>query len=132
RIREMFGHYVAPAIVERMLSSKESIQLGGSREEVTILFAVVRGFTGCSERRQPEEVVAMLNRYLALATTEIFAQFGTLDKFLGDGLMAIFGAPLAMKHHEIAAVRAALSMRARLEELRQETGTRVGFGIGIN
>jgi PAS domain S-box-containing protein len=132
RIRELFGHYVAPSVVERMLSSTGAIQLGGSREDVSILFADVRGFTGFSERRQPEEVVAMLNQYLALATSEIFGELGTLDKFLGDGLMAIFGAPLAIAAHEIAAIRAALKMRARLAELRQETGTRVGFGIGVN
>ena len=132
RIRELFGHYVAPSVVERMLSSTGAIQLGGSREDVTILFADVRGFTGFSERRQPEEVVAMLNQYLALATSEIFSQFGTLDKFIGDGVMAIFGAPLSLANHELATVRAALAMRARLDELRQETGTRVGFGIGIN
>lgn len=132
RIRELFGHYVAPAVVERMLSNDGAIQLRGARQDVTIMFADVRGFTGFSEKRAPEEVVAMLNRYLELATSEIFAELGTLDKFIGDGIMAIFGAPLHVPNHELAAVRAALAMRARLDDLRRETGARVGFGIGVN
>jgi len=74
----------------------------------------------------------MLNRYLTLATSEIFAQLGTLDKFLGDGVMAIFGAPLALPDHALAALRAAVSMRSHIDDLRRDTGVRVGFGIGLN
>jgi PAS domain S-box-containing protein len=132
RVRELFSRYVAPSVVEQLLSTPAGIQLGGMREDVTILFADVRGFTGFSEQREPEEVVAMLNSYLALATTEIFEQLGTLDKFIGDGIMAIFGAPVPVENHPMAAVRAALNMRARLDELRRDTGVRVGFGIGLN
>lgn len=131
-LRKLFDRYMAPTVVERLLHSPEAVQLGGARQEVTILFADVRGFTGFSESRPPEEVVVLLNRYLALATSEIFRQLGTVDKFIGDGVMAIFGAPLSVPDHELAAVRAALAMRARLDELRTEGGVRVGFGIGIN
>ena len=74
----------------------------------------------------------MLNHYLALATQEIFNELGTLDKFLGDGVMAIFGAPVPVPNAEMAAVRAALAMRASLDRLRNDTGVRVGFGIGLN
>jgi adenylate cyclase len=132
RLRSLFQRYLAPSVAERLLKSPDSVQLGGSRQEVVILFADVRGFTGFSEKSTPEEVVAMLNHYLALATNEIFAQFGTLDKFLGDGVMAIFGAPVDVENRELAGVRAALGMRASLDRLRADTGVRVGFGIGIN
>jgi PAS domain S-box-containing protein len=132
RMRELFRRYLAPSVAERLLNSPEAVQLGGSRQEVTILFADVRGFSGFSERHTPEEVVAMLNHYLALATQEIFNELGTLDKFIGDGVMAIFGAPVAVPNHEMAAVRAALAMRASLDRLRNDTGVRVGFGIGLN
>ncbi len=132
KMRELFRRYLAPSVAERLLNSPEAVQLGGSRQDVTILFADVRGFSGFSERHTPEEVVAMLNHYLALATQEIFNELGTLDKFLGDGVMAIFGAPVPVPSHEMAAVKAALAMRASLDRLRSDTGVRVGFGIGLN
>ncbi|WP_430228728.1 adenylate/guanylate cyclase domain-containing protein [Nitrosomonas communis] len=132
RLRDLFSHYVAPAVVDQLLNAPDAVQLGGARRDITILFADVRGFTGFSEKHRPEEVVALLNSYLALATSEILNQLGTIDKFLGDGVMAIFGAPLPLECHELAAVRAALAMRSRLDQLRRETGVRVGFGIGLN
>jgi PAS domain S-box-containing protein len=132
RMRQLFQRYLAPPLVERLLHSPEAVQLGGSRQDVTILFADVRGFTGFSEQHTPEQVVEMLNSYLALATTEIFNEFGTLDKFIGDGVMAIFGAPVPVQDREMAAVRAALAMRDGLDSLRQDTGARVGFGVGLN
>jgi adenylate cyclase len=132
RMRELLTRYLAPPVAEQLLYSPDAMQLGGARKDVTILFADVRGFTGFSEKREPEEVVAMLNRYLTLATSEIFAELGTLDKFLGDGVMAIFGAPLALPDHALAALRAAVAMRSRIDDLRRETGVRVGFGIGLN
>lgn len=132
KMRELFRRYLAPSVAERLLNSPDAVQLGGSRQDVTILFADVRGFSGFSERHTPEEVVAMLNHYLALATQEIFNELGTLDKFLGDGVMAIFGAPVPVPNAEMAAVKAALAMRASLDRLRSDTGVRVGFGIGLN
>lgn len=132
RMREVFNRYLAPPVAEQLLRDPDALQLGGARKDVTILFADVRGFTGFSESRQPEEVVAMLNRYLTLATSEIFAQLGTLDKFLGDGVMAIFGAPLSLPDHASAALSAAVAMRSHIDDLRRDTGVRVGFGIGLN
>ena len=132
RLRGLFSRYLAPSVVERLLSNPNAVQLGGTRHDLTILFADVRGFTGFSEQTAPEEVVDVLNHYLELATDEIFEQLGTLDKFLGDGVMALFGAPVAVPDHEMAAVRAAVAMSARLDELREEVGMRVGFGIGIH
>lgn len=132
RLRSLFSRYLAPSLVERLLSSPDAVQLGGNRKDVTILFADIRGFTGFSEREAPEAVVEILNQYLELATGEIFNQLGTLDKFLGDGIMALFGAPLDVPDHELAAVRAAIAMRSRLEDYRRETGARVGVGVGLN
>lgn len=132
RLRDLFSRYLAPSVVERLLNNPDAVELGGTRHDVAVLFADVRGFTGFSEQTSPEEVVHVLNHYLELATNEIFEQFGTLDKFLGDGVMALFGAPVEVADHELAAVRAAMAMAARLDELRKETGTQVGFGIGIH
>ncbi|MFW6075604.1 MAG: GAF domain-containing protein, partial [Chloroflexota bacterium] len=87
RLRNLFSRYLAPSLVERLLTSPDAVQLGGTRKDVTILFADIRGFTGFSERSVPEDVVETLNQYLALATEAIFDQLGTLDKFLGDGIM---------------------------------------------
>ncbi len=132
RMRGLFNRYLAPSVAEQLLRDPDAMQLGGARKDVTIMFADVRGFTGFSEQRQPEEVVAMLNRYLTLATSEIFAQLGTLDKFLGDGVLAIFGAPLTLPNHALSALRAAVAMRSHIDDLRRDTGARVGFGIGMN
>ena len=132
RMRGLFNRYLAPSVAEQLLRDPDAMQLGGARKDVTIMFADVRGFTGFSEQRQPEEVVAMLNQYLTLATSEIFAQLGTLDKFLGDGVLAIFGAPLTLPNHALSALRAAVAMRSHIDDLRRDTGVRVGFGIGMN
>lgn len=132
QLRGLVRRYLAPSVAEQVLRNPEAMQLGGTRQDVTILFADIRGFTGLSEHRKPEDVVAVLNSYLALATREIFAELGTLDKFLGDGVMAIFGAPVAIEHAELRAVRAALRMRASLDALRRSSGERIGFGIGIH
>ena len=132
RLRGVLDRYLAPPLVERLLQTPDELKLGGARQAITVLFADIRGFTSFSERHAPEDVVGMLNQFLALATTEIFGQEGTLDKFLGDGVMALFGAPAPLVNHALAAARAAVGMRARIEELRRQTGIRVGFGIGLN
>ncbi len=132
RLHGLFSRYLAPQVVEQIMKSPDSVRLGGDRHNITVLFADVRGFTGYSERNSPETVVGVLNKYLELSTVEIFKQMGSIDKFLGDGVMALFGAPIELKNHEIAAIRAAMSMSSRLSELRKQTGVDVGFGIGIN
>ena len=131
RIGAIFGRFLAPALVEQLMDDPGMVQLGGVRREVTVLFADIRGFTGLAERRAPEEVVSILNSYLACATEIILGVGGTLDKFLGDGVMAFFNAPLPQEDHVLAAVRAATLMQARLREL-QLSGQRIGFGVGIN
>lgn len=131
-VSDLFGRYMAPRIVDQILKDPDTVRLGGARQDVTILFADIRGFTAISEQRPPEEIVAILNRYLALATREILAELGTLDKFLGDGLMAIFNAPVPVPNHEAAAIQAALSMQANLASMPERFPAQVGYGIGIH
>ena len=131
RIQAIFGRFLAPALVEQLMDDPGMIQLGGVRREVSVMFADIRGFTGISERHTPEEVVTILNSYLACATEVILGVGGTLDKFLGDGVMAFFNAPMLQEDHVLAAVRAAMLMQSRLREL-QPVGQRIAFGVGIN
>ncbi len=132
--RAMFRRYVAPAVVDRLPGNPALLKLGGQRQEITILFADIRGFTHFSEPLPPEELVDVLNEYLACAAHAIWKQEGTLDKFMGDAVMAIFNAPLPQNDHALRAARAALAMRAAVahlhERLPQEL--RLDYGIGIH
>jgi PAS domain S-box-containing protein len=132
-IRETFQRYVSPAVVQRLLEDPESLRLGGSRQEVTVLFADIRGFTSFSEHRDPEALVEVLNRYLALAATVVLEEEGTLDKFMGDAVMAIFNAPLPQSDHTLRAVRAALRLREAVRELHKSLppADRLDYGVGI-
>ena len=131
RIRELFGHYVAPSVVERMLSSTGAFSWA-VRARMSPFCSRTCAVSPASRNGASRGGRGHAQSIPGAGNQRNLSQLGTLDKFLGDGLMAIFGAPLAVANHELAAVRAALAMRARLDELRQETGTRVGFGIGIN
>ena len=128
RIRDLFGRYVAEPVVEQLLADPSRARLGGVRREVSVLFADIRGYTGLSERSSPEALLAILGRYLALAVEAIREQRGTLDKFLGDGLMAVFNAPLDQPEHALAAVRAAWRLQKRAAEELEG----VSFGVGVN
>jgi len=132
QIKRTFQRYVAPAVVERLLSDPSQVSLGGQLQDVTVLFADLRGFTTWSARRDPQEVFSILNQRMTLAANAIIEQEGTLDKFLGDGVMALFNAPLAQEHHSLRAVRAALTMQARMIELPElSTESPMRFGVGI-
>ncbi|HSQ77563.1 MAG TPA: adenylate/guanylate cyclase domain-containing protein, partial [Nitrospirota bacterium] len=109
-LKTMFSRYVSPKIVHELIEHPEMAKLGGYRREVTVLFSDVRGFTTFSERRQPEEVVSHLNEYLQEMTDIIFKWEGTLDKFVGDEIMAFWGAPLEQPNHAELAVKCALNM----------------------
>ncbi len=104
----------------------------GEQREITVLFADIRGFTGLAERLTPVEVVELLNRYLGLATDVIFRNNGTIDKFMGDAVMALFGAPVPIPGHPLLAVRAALAMQEAFARLPANDSSRASFGIGIN
>ncbi len=132
-IRGAFERYVAPSVVDRVLRSPDDMTLGGSRREISILFADIRGYTTFSEQADPEHVVELLNQYFTLATDIIFAREGTLDKFLGDAVMAFFNAPEEQEDHPYRAVDAALALQSAVMELNVRRGTDVlTFGIGVH
>ncbi len=135
-IRQMFSSYVSPKIVKELIDNPEKARLGGERRMATVLFSDVIGFTSLSERRQPEEVVSLLNEYFKEMTDIIFRWDGTLDKFVGDEIMALWGAPLEQPNHAELALRCALNMSAKLNSLQKmwkEKGSEIlDVGIGIN
>jgi len=135
-IKRAFTRYVAREVVEEILKDPEHLVLTGERREVTVLFCDVRGFTPLSERLSPEEVVSLLNDFYTLMIETTFKHDGTLDKFMGDAVMAIFGAPIPHPNHSERAVRTALAMRQGIGELnrrRQERGLEaVSIGIGVS
>jgi adenylate cyclase len=139
-IRRTFEHFVAKPVVEQMLRRPGDVQLGGERREITVLFSDIRGFTNLSEKRQPQEVMTLLNEYFTPMTQSVLDAGGTLDKFMGDAVMALFGAPLDQPDHAHWACRAALAMRRDLVRLNagwQARGTlgpgqKIGIGIGLN
>ncbi|MBE3584190.1 MAG: adenylate/guanylate cyclase domain-containing protein [Limnochordaceae bacterium] len=119
-LRQTFSRYVSDAVVAEMLRHPEQVGLTGERRQVTVLFADIRGFTTLSEQLPPEQVVRILNRYLECMADAVLAQGGTLDKYVGDGVMAIFGAPVVFGNPARRAVAAARQMRRRVEHLRWE------------
>ena len=135
-IRKMFSSYVTERVVNVLIEHPEMAKLGGSRREVTVLFADIRGFTPFSERHEPEEVVAILNEYLSIMTDIILRWEGTLDKFIGDAIVAYWGAPMEQKNHAELAIRCALDMNSRMQELQKkwtsEGQTPLSIGIGLN
>lgn len=136
KIRSAFSYYVAPAVVNEMLKNPEKLKLGGDKKELTVLFSDIRGFTSISEKMDPEELVKLLNEYLTEMTNIVFKHGGTLDKYMGDAIMAIYGAPLDQEDHAHRACSTALDMLKTLEVLNQkwekEGKNRLGIGIGIN
>ena len=131
RIKRIFKHYVSEEVVEELLKYPGEIPLGGKRVEVTILFADIRGFTALSEKRDPRQVVSILNSYFALMANIILKNKGTLDKYIGDGLLAFFGAPIAREEHAEMAVNSAIEMIPMLDVLNKELMLDVPLRIGI-
>ena len=131
-IEESFGRYVSPHIVDRILENPDQIWVGGANHEVSLFFADIRGFTTLTERMPPEELLALLNGYFSLATEVIVKHKGYIDKFVGDAVMAVFGAPVADPDHPVNAVRALLDLRERLADFDGATGngTRLAVGMG--
>jgi adenylate cyclase len=131
RLANQFSRYLAPHVVESLVRSPHTIDLGGERTSATILFADIRGFTAMSSRMAPEAVVAMLNRYLEGAVADVFAQNGLLDKFHGDGFMAVFGAPRPQPDDAKRAVRTAFALQNTVDRLSRTTSTPFRISIGL-
>lgn len=136
RVRTMFSRYVSSQVVDELLKNPDEIRLGGEKQLVTVLFSDIRGFTAMSEQLPPEEVVDRLNEYFQVWTDLIFKYDGMVDKFIGDAVMAIFGAPVGHPDDPIRAVKCALEMDAalaRMQERWQAEGKHIiRIGVGIN
>jgi adenylate cyclase len=135
-IRTMFSSYVSKRIVDELIRDPSKAKLGGDRKEITVLFSDIRGFTSFSEKLQPEEVVSLLNEYLGAMTEIVFEHEGTLDKFVGDAIMALWGAPVGQPDHAERACKCALAMIAKLKELQAKWAAEgrhvIDIGVGIN
>ena len=134
-IRHLFGQYISEPVVNELMSHPEYYKLEGELREVTILFADLRNFTSFSEQNKPETVVSILNRYFEEMTEAITGNRGIVDKFIGDGIMAFFGAPVGTTSHVLDAAQAALDMRSGLEKLNQQLEKQdihLRFGVGIH
>jgi len=136
RIKSIFQRYVSSQVVEELLASPDKVVLGGRRKEVTVLFADIRNFTSIASHMAPEEVVSILNEFFTMITEVIFKYQGTLDKYIGDAVMAIYGAPIKEENHAEKALRAALETQERMELLGRRLLERgiepIKIGIGIN
>ena len=135
-IRSVFGRYLTDDIAGTLLDSPEGLSMDGERREITILLADIRGFTNLSSHLEPEKVVTMVNNFLSEMTRVIIAHGGTIDEFIGDAILALFGAPRAMENHAEKAVACALEMQQAMQAvnaLNDQSGLpELATGIGIN
>jgi adenylate cyclase len=131
RIARSFERYLAPHVVDALLKDPEAVVLGGTRQTATMMFADIRGFTELSERLMPEEVVEMLNRYLGPVVNVIFSNSGLLDKFYGDGIMAVFGAPRPAEDDAQRAVTAARQILEQVQALNEQPGVSWPLSVSI-
>jgi len=136
QIKKQFEHYLDPRQVKQLQDNPDLLKLGGSRRYITVLFTDVRGFTSLSESMSPEDVTYIMNRALTAQVDAVRQYGGTIDKFIGDALMAFWNAPLDIDRHENAAVDCALQMRKNMDKLNLELVNAdlppVSIGIGIN
>src|SRR5512133_1806455 len=130
--KRLLQRMVSPAVLDQI--DPNSLQIGGKKGDITILFADIRGFTAYSEKHTPEDLVAVLNRYLAAAADAVLAFEGTVDKFMGDAVMAWYNAPLPQPDHTLRAVKSALAIRSAIAALHAEmpVETHLDFGVGIH
>lgn len=132
-LRDTISRYVSPEMCEEILKNPALLQLGGRRQEVTVLFADIKGFTAMSANMSPEEVVEVLNLFFTEMVDLVFKYKGTLDKYVGDALMAVFGVPVPLTDAATRAVQCALAMQRRLAKLQARGRTPIkGMRLGIN
>jgi adenylate cyclase len=144
QIRSAFGQYISPALIEQLAQSPERLVLGGEEREMTIMFSDVRGFTTISEsyKHDPQGLTSLMNRFLTPLTNAILARKGTIDKYMGDAIMAFWNAPLDDKEHQLNACEAAIDMLARIDELNKQREIEakegghiyipINVGVGLN
>jgi adenylate cyclase len=136
KIRGAFQYYLTASVVEEMLKNPDKLKLGGEKKDLTVLFSDIRGFTSISERMTPEGLVKFLNEYLTTMTNIVFKYDGLLDKYMGDAIMAIWGAPLDQPDHVKRACLAALDMVEELHRLQKKWSAEgmpyLNIGIGVN
>ncbi len=134
RIRQTFGRVVAPRVRDRLLEDPSALHLDGIRQPLTVLFADIHQFTNFSERNQPEDLFEILNSYLSLAAQAVLEEEGTLDKFMGDAVMALWNAPDPQPDHTLRAARAAIAMNQAIREHRalMSEENQLFFSVGIN
>jgi adenylate cyclase len=136
RIKSAFQHYVPAKVVEEITENIERLKLGGEKRELTVLFSDIRGFTSIAETLAPEDLVRLLNTYLTRMTEQVFRHDGLLDKYMGDAIMAVYGAPIHRPDHAALACHTALDMLRELrvlqEQQRREKRPILDIGIGIN
>jgi PAS domain S-box-containing protein len=130
---QLFQRYLSPAIIERLPHDPGELRLGGQRQEITSMFADIRGFTDFSQQHNPETLVEVLNQYLDVGARAVLTEEGTLDKFMGDAIVAFFNAPLPQADHVLRAVRTALKIQEGVAWLHQQVPPdyRLGYGVGI-
>jgi adenylate cyclase len=132
-IRATFQRFVAPSVVEKLLQDPAQVKLGGQLQQLTVMFSDLEGFTSISERTQPEKLLGILNEYHTLVVKVVQSFNGTIDKFIGDGVMALYNAPLHYDDHALRAVRTALHIRDSLpefyEQFEPEYRMKINFGI---
>lgn len=135
-IKSAFQHYVPAKVVEEITENIDKLKLGGEKRELTVLFSDIRGFTSISETLLPEDLVRLLNTYLTRMTEQVFKHDGLLDKYIGDAIMAVYGAPIHRPDHAELACRTALDMMRELRVLQSEwkrdKRSAINIGIGIN
>ena len=133
RIRSMFQRYVSPDVVNKLIQDPSKLTLGGETRQLTVLFSDIRGFTSMSERLAPDAVLNQLNEYLTAMTGVVLKNGGMLDKYVGDAIMAVFGAPLTLEDHPLSACKTALEMIEELRGLQEswQKSSKPVFDIGI-
>jgi adenylate cyclase len=135
-VRDAFSRYVSPELVDQVIANPGLLKLGGDRRQLTIIFSDLAGFTTISEQLDAEKVSGIVNRHLSDMTDTILEHHGTVDKFLGDGIMAFWGAPLPDERQSENAVHAAIEMQKRMTEMsaevEKETGAKLAMRIGVN
>lgn len=131
KLKNAFAHYVSPELVQQISENPDQLTLGGERRRITVMFLDIENFTSMAENAEPAKIVSLINTYFDALAKVIIEHGGTVDKFEGDAIMALFGAPVASKDHGLKACQTALAIRDRVAQLNKETGKNLNVRIGL-